>query len=82
MKDAFSNGSEFEIWESHYCANCNVDRAFRERGFDGDDGCQLIALGMIGEDVPEWTEDPERAAQGVWPRVLCANFTSLKGAGE
>lgn len=71
MKHAFSNGTEFEIWEAHYCANCKVDRAFRKRGFVGDDGCQLIALCMIGEDVPEWSEDPN--VDG-WPNAICSAF--------
>jgi len=69
---AFSNGTEFEIWEARNCAMCQVDKAFRERGFDGNDGCEILATAMMSdEEIPEWSDD--ETATG-WPRVICAAF--------
>ena len=73
--EAFSNGSEFEIWQDTHCAVCEHDRAFRERGYDGNDGCEVLARGMMNDEVPEWTQDPDLLARRVWPNVVCANFT-------
>lgn len=72
--EAFSNGSEFQIWEDSHCSACEVDRAFRERGFDGDDGCEVLARGLMGGEVPEWTADPDKLD---WPNVVCANFVPV-----
>lgn len=73
---AFSNGSEFEIWEERNCAVCQHDAAFRARGFDGNDGCELLATAMMSdEEIPEWSEDPEATG---WPRVICSKFSPVE----
>jgi hypothetical protein len=68
---AFSNGTEFEIWQESWCSRCTKDEPARRGDFEN--GCELIALGMIGEEIPEWTEDPDATG---WPRVLCSEFAS------
>ncbi|MHB2029862.1 MAG: hypothetical protein ACYCPT_13770 [Acidimicrobiales bacterium] len=76
---AFSNGSEFEIWAARNCAVCQHDAPFRARGFDGDDGCELLAAAMMSdEEIPEWRNDPELVAAGVWPRVICSKFSPVE----
>lgn len=72
--EAFSNGSEFEIWEASHCAICERDRAFRARGFDGDDGCEILLRGLMSRDVPEWTTDLGLDARHIWPNIICAKF--------
>ena len=77
-REAFSSGTEFEIWECSWCGKCQNDAAFRSRGFQGTDGCKLIARAMFEgeEDIAEWTEDAEIAAKGQWPRVKCSAFVA------
>lgn len=72
---AFSNGTEFEIWSHHWCANCTKEEPARRGDFEN--GCELIALAMIGEEIPEWSEDPTATS---WPRVICSAFQSVSGS--
>jgi hypothetical protein len=54
---AFSNGTEFAMWEANWCGRCQVDAAFR-RG-DNDPGCPVLATALLGDGVPpEWLEQP------------------------
>jgi hypothetical protein len=74
---AFSNGTEFDIWQNSWCRNCTKDAAARRGDFEN--GCVIIATAMFSEgDIPEWSEDAEKVAQGVWPRVICSEFDATK----
>ncbi len=70
---AFSNGSEFEIWQDSWCSRCKRDEAARRDDFEN--GCEIVAVAMMSdEEIPEWSEDPQAAERGVWPRVRCSAF--------
>ena len=77
---AFSNGDEFAIWEGSWCAKCEKDAAFRARGFEGNDGCKILAVGLMGGDfeIAEWETDEDAKSRGVWPRVRCTEFVEIE----
>lgn len=58
-----SNGTEGEMFLSHYCSRCRRDRG--SRSDDGDDGCSIIvrtmALPIDHPDYPkEWVMSENR----------------------
>lgn len=57
---AFSNHSEFEMWEVNWCDRCLRDAPFRRMGRGV--GCQVLAAAVLYECTPaEWMEQaPER----------------------
>lgn len=69
---AFSNGTEWDIWEESHCSACKVDAPFREE--KSPTGCDLILAAMCGEKPPEWTSpDPK------WPHNYeCSKFEPIK----
>lgn len=70
-----SNGTEGEMFQEGWCANCARDMEFRrqfyETGNPQVDGCEILAASLRGEQPKEWfyrngepictayTEDPE-----------------------
>lgn len=72
---AFSNGSEFDIWQANWCDRCWHDREARKGNFES--GCELIALGLAHQSVPQWVET--LPAEG-W--VRCLKFTPDDGGGD
>jgi hypothetical protein len=54
---AFSNHTEFELWEVNWCDRCLRDKAYRER--DQGYGCPILANVVIDNSIPpEWIEQP------------------------
>jgi hypothetical protein len=69
---AFSNGTEWDIWEGHWCSRCKVDEAWRKH--ETGSGCVLIMNAMTGDTPVEWTApDPERPHN-----YECQNFKPIK----
>ena len=72
---AFSNGSEFDIWQDSWCRRCKKDEEFRVTEAHG---CEIIAAAMFNDgEIPEWSEDPDKIG---WPNVLCSAFVLLEGS--
>lgn len=70
---AFSNGTEWDIWESNWCANCKVDEVWRRD--ESKPGCDLIMDAMVFEATPaEWVApDPDHPHN-----YECAKFQPIK----
>lgn len=70
---AFSNGTEWDIWEARWCANCKVDEAWRRD--ESKPGCDLIMDAMVFDATPaEWT-----APDPAWPHTYeCSKFKPIK----
>lgn len=54
---AFSNGTEFEIWQFNVCmgGGHNLRRCINDDSIDEDGGCPLIALSLADLIPAEWT---------------------------
>lgn len=54
---AFSNHTEFEMWEVNWCDRCLRDAPFRrmDKGF----GCPILARALLGEQPAEWLQQPD-----------------------
>lgn len=72
---AFSNGTEFEIWSSRWCAGCRND-ADQDSG-----GCPILLVALLGEVTPaEWEKHrPTERGAALGGRYRCTEFTSLEG---
>jgi hypothetical protein len=73
----FANGTEFEIWQANWCERCKHDAAYSDD--HPERGCQLLALALCGERIPEWmvndtVGDPAR-------QVTCLNFRNRDDPG-
>jgi len=79
-KAAFSNGSEYEMWEPAWCGRCLHDAPFRRMGKGI--GCQILAAAVFEECIPaEWLEQPPES----YPRDAyhCIEFkVPGQGGGE
>lgn len=70
-----ANGTEGEIFDAEWCAHCAHDAPFRE-DIEWNDGCEILAAGLRGEQPAEWIERggvPACTAflgEGVEPRCL------------
>ena len=72
---AFSNGSEFDIWQDAWCRRCVKDEAARRDDYEH--GCEIIAVALTSNgDIPEWREDESKAT---WPKVICSAFVEQTG---
>jgi len=78
-----SNGTEGEIFDDEWCANCERDRLFREDP-DRHDGCPIVAAALAYDvDDPEypaeWVEVPTIAPDGLM--VNCGKCTAFVPIG-
>ena len=74
---AFSNGTEFYIWQESWCFRCKKDEEFR---VTEENGCEIIAISMFSDgEIPEWSEDPTKDG---WPNVICSAFEPVRELGE
>ena len=71
---AFSNGSEFAIWQDTWCNECARDEAARRGNYEN--GCEILAAAVGDSEIPEWSDDPEATG---WPRVVCSAFIERAG---
>jgi hypothetical protein len=76
---AFSNGTEWEIWSYNWCENCRNDR---------DEDCPLIAVGLFGEK-PAPDGQSERVTPAEWfeqddgpSRYTCIHFRDEDDGGD
>lgn len=55
---AFSNSTEYEMWEVNWCGRCLRDAPFRrmDKGY----GCPILAAAVLSQVIPaEWMEQPD-----------------------
>lgn len=72
----WSNGTEYSMWEANWCGRCWHDRAARKGEFEN--GCVLIALGMLGDEVPQWVYSDKPYPM----HVHCLQFTPDDNGGD
>jgi len=69
---AFSNGTEWDIWEASHCDVCQVDAPWRRN--ESEQGCPLILDAMTGGTPVEWV-----APDPAWPHHYeCSKFEPIK----
>lgn len=63
MSATFSNGTEFEIWQSRWCDRCEADRDFQQ--VLDEQGCSILLDALTDTD----------RKPGEWTRVGLGDFT-------
>lgn len=58
----FSNGTEGECWQAHWCDRCLRDAPFRN-GITST-GCPLLLVALSGRTPVEWLEQPWQQVRG------------------
>lgn len=67
---AFSNGTEYEMWQANWCDRCTHDAAYQSG--KSSEGCPLLLTALLGDIPGEWMEQPpERYPSDAYH---CINF--------
>lgn len=54
---AFSNSTDYEMWQVNWCGRCRVDAPFRAG--KSDTGCEVLLTALCGITPAEWLPQPD-----------------------